>query len=66
MDGASDAELHLLCSELVDDVFRISERTCQPVEFGNDQRVTASASCKSFPKARPSAVGAREAVVGID
>ena len=66
VDGASDAELHLLRGELVDDVFRISERTCQPVEFGDDQGVTASACGKSFPKARSSAVGAGEAMVGVD
>ena len=66
VDGASDAELHVLRSELVDDVFRVSEGTRQPVEFGNHQGVPASARGKGFPKTRSSSVGAREAVVGID
>jgi hypothetical protein len=65
-DGSPDAELHVLRRELIDDVFRISEGTRQPVELGNDQRVTATARGKGFPKAWASSVGAGEAVVRVD
>lgn len=35
MDGSTDAELDVFDSELIDDVFRIAERTGQAIEFGD-------------------------------
>jgi hypothetical protein len=63
--GSSNAELHVLRGELVDDVFRVSEGTREPVKLGDNQCVAASACSKGFPKSRSSSVGAGETMVGV-
>lgn len=66
VDGSADAEFHILCGEFVDDVFGVAEGACQPVEFGDDQGVTAAASGECLAQSRACTVGAGEAVIGVD
>ena len=41
----SDAELHVFRGQLIDDVFRISQRAGEPIKFRNNQCVSRSARC---------------------
>jgi len=66
VNRSSDAEFHILGGELVDDVFGVSKGTRQPVELGNDQRVTAAARGESLSKAGACTVGAGQAVICVD
>jgi hypothetical protein len=45
--GSTDAELHTLDLEPVDDVFRVPEGTGQSVKFGNDESVTVDVKAQA-------------------
>lgn len=47
--GSSDAQFHVLGGELVDDVFRVSQRTRQTVELCDNECVSCSARSESLP-----------------
>jgi hypothetical protein len=64
--GATDAEAYALRCELVDDVFSVAERACEPVEFRDDQSVAVPARRQSFSKSGPGPVGAGKSVIGVD
>ena len=66
MDGSADAEFHILGGEFVDDVFRISKGACQPVEFGDDQRVTRAAGGECLAQTRSRTVRTGQTVICVD
>ena len=43
MNGTTDTELHFTLGEIVNDVFRVAKRPCQPVELGHDEGIAGSA-----------------------
>jgi len=52
--------------ELVGDGSRVGQRPGKPVELGDDQRVTFTASGQSFTQTGPFPVGAGQTVVDVD
>ena len=66
VDRAADAEFHVFGREFVNDVFGVAKGACEPVEFGNDERVAAAASGECFAQARPGPVGAGKTVICVD
>jgi hypothetical protein len=64
--GATDAELHALDRQFVDDVFRVPEGTGQSVKFGNDESVTIPTGGEGFAEAGAGPVSAGESVVRVD
>jgi hypothetical protein len=66
MHGAADTELDALDRELVDDVLRVSQGSGKPVEFGDHESVTVSASSQRLSQSGTCSIGASESMVGID
>ncbi|OII34062.1 hypothetical protein BIV02_08245 [Curtobacterium sp. MMLR14_014] len=48
VDGAADVELDVLGGEFVDDVFRVSKASSEPVELGDDECVPVTTGGKRF------------------
>jgi len=66
VDRSADAEFHVLGAEFVNDVFGVAKGTCQPVEFGNDERVTTAARGECSAQPRPGPIGAGQPMIGVD
>jgi hypothetical protein len=64
VNGAADAELHLTKGEVIDNVFHIAKRTCQPVELGYDEGVAGPAGGKRFVQNWPGPIPPSEALIG--
>jgi hypothetical protein len=54
----------VLGGELVDDVFRVAQRACQPVELGHHEGVAVSARGERFAQTGSGAIRSRQSVVG--
>ncbi|AOX66225.1 hypothetical protein BJK06_11070 [Curtobacterium sp. BH-2-1-1] len=52
VDGAADVELDVLGGEFVDDVLRVAEASCEPVELGDDECVPVTTGSKRFAQPR--------------
>lgn len=66
MDRAAHAQPDLLRGELGQDVSGVGQRPCQPVELGDDEGVTATASGQGEVESGPVTVRASQAVVDVD
>ncbi len=66
MDGPAEVQPDAAGGELVDDVAGVRDRAGEPVELGDDEGVTGSASGQRFAQAGPLAVGAGDAAVDVD
>ena len=64
MNGTADTELHFTKGEVIDDVFGIAKRACQPVELGHDEGVAGPAGGQRFAKTWPGPVRSGEALIG--
>ena len=63
---SAEVETNLPHGELVGDGSGVGQRPRKPVEFGDDQRVTFTASGQSFTQTGPLPVGAGQPVVDVD
>ncbi len=63
---SAQVETNLPHRELVGDCSGVGQRPGKPVELGDDQRVTFTASGQSFTQTGPLPVGAGQAVIDVD
>lgn len=66
MDLPAERKHHALSGEFVTDRTRVGNGACEPIEFRDDERVSATNGGECFVEAGSFAVGSSEAVVEID